>query len=77
VSKVVLAPVIDPFRERQVPDVAGRFREAQDRHQRAAGLMWLGALAQFTGHEIRLLHDLGFLCQHDHDLLRQVRAARR
>jgi hypothetical protein len=40
--------------------------------------MWLGVLAsQFTPHEIRLLDDLGFLSQHDRDLLAQVRKAAR
>lgn len=69
---------LDPFRSRQVSDVAGRLREERDRHQRAADLMWMGALAsQFTGHEIRLLDDLGFLCQHDRDLLAQSRKAGR
>lgn len=73
-----IEPVIDPFRSRQVPDVAGRFSKERDRHQRAADLMWLGVLAsQFTPHEIRLLDDLGFLSQHDRDLLAQVRKAAR
>jgi hypothetical protein len=61
--------VIDPFRSRQVPDVAGRFQAERDRHQQAADLMWLGALVQFSDHELRLLSDLGFLSQHDWDLL--------
>ena len=67
---------IDPFRQRQVPDVAGRFRRERDRHQRQADLMWLGTMvALFSDHELQLLGDLGFLCQRDCDLLR--RAARR
>lgn len=63
---------IDPFRKRQVPDVAGRLRRERDRHQRQADLMWLGAMtALFSDHELRLLRDLGFLSQHDLDLLSQ------
>ena len=66
-------PAIDPFRSRQVPDVAARFRQERDRHQRQADLTWLGALvALFSDHDLRLLHDLGFLCPHDLDLLRQA-----
>jgi hypothetical protein len=66
-------PSIDPFRARQVPDVAGRLQQERERHQRQADLAWLGAMAaHFTGHELRLLKDLGFLSQHDVDLLRQA-----
>jgi hypothetical protein len=73
-----IQPAIDPFRRRQVPDVAGRFRQERERHQRAADLMWLGVLAgMFSEHEIQLLNDLGFLSQHDRDLLGQVRKAQR
>lgn len=65
--------VIDPFRGRQVPDVAGRFLRERDRHQRQADLMWLGTMvALFSDHELRLLDDLGFLSQHDRDLIRQA-----
>lgn len=68
-----LTPRIDPFRERQVPDVAGRFRRERDRHQRQADLMWLGVMAAlFSDHELRLLNDLGFLSQRDRDLLAQA-----
>ena len=64
---------IDPFRSRQVPDVAGRLRRERDRHQRQADLMWLGTMAAlFSDHELRLLNDLGFLSQHDRDLLGQA-----
>ena len=64
---------IDPFRQRQVPKVAGRFLKERDRHQRHADLMWLGTLvAMFSDHELKLLHDLGCLSQHDHDLIRQA-----
>lgn len=67
------AGITDPFRSRQVPDVAGRFLKERDRHQRQADLMWLGTMAAlFSDHELRLLNDLGFLSQHDHDLLRQA-----
>ena len=65
-------PNIDPFRRRQAPDVAKRFREERDRQQRQADLMWLGAMVQFSDHDLRLLNDLGFLSQHDHDLLGQA-----
>ena len=66
-------PDIDPFRSRQVPDVGGRFLKERDRHRRQADLMWLGTLlAMFSDHELRLLDDLGFLSQHDHDLLKQA-----
>jgi hypothetical protein len=65
---------IDPFRRRQVPDVTKRFREERDRHQTQADLMWLGTLiVMFTGHELRLLDDLGYLSQRDRSLLRQAR----
>jgi hypothetical protein len=65
---------MDPFRRRQIPDVASRFLRERDQHRRQADLMWLGALAGlFTGHELRLLDDLGFLSQHDRDLIRQAR----
>ncbi len=67
-----LGPSVDPFRQRQVPDVAGRFQQERDRHQRQADLMWAGALALFSDHDLNLLNDLGFLCQHDRDLLRQA-----
>jgi hypothetical protein len=64
---------IDPFRQRQVPDIAGRFLKERDRHQRQADLMWLGTLAAlFSDHELRLLNDLGYLSRHDCDLLSQV-----
>lgn len=65
--------VIDPFRSRQVPDVAGRFLKERDRHQRQADLMWLGVMvALFSDHELGLLEDLGFMSQHDWDLLKQA-----
>jgi len=64
---------LDPFRSRQVPDVAGRFTRERDRSQRQADLMWLGSMAAlFSDHELRLLDDLGFLSQRDRDLLRQA-----
>ena len=70
---VSIGPKIDPFRERQVSDVAGRFRKERDRQQRQADLMWLGVMAAlFSDHELRLLNDLGFLSQHDRDLLSQA-----
>ncbi len=66
-------PVIDPFRSRQVPDVAGRFDRERKRHQRQADLMWLGAMTGlFSDHELQLMNDLGFLSQHDLDLLKQA-----
>lgn len=68
---------IDPFRERQVPDVAGRFVRERDRHQRQADLMWLGALTLFSDHELRLLDDLGYLSQHDLGALAQAGRALR
>ena len=71
-------PAIDPFRQRQVPGVAGRFLRERDRHQRQADLMWLGVLAGlFSDHEIRLLDDLGYLSQRDRDLLRQAQEGKR
>lgn len=69
---LVISGTVDPFRRRQVPDVAGRFTRERDRHQRQADLMWLGALTLFSDHDLRLLSDLGFLSQHDRDLLRQA-----
>ena len=66
------SPTIDPFRKRQVPDVAGRFLRERDRQKRQADLMWLGTLMLFSDHELRLLNDLGFLSQWDHDLLGQA-----
>ena len=64
---------IDPFRARQVPDVAGRFLKERNRHQRQADLMWLGAMvALFSDHELKLLNDLGFLSQRDAGLLSQA-----
>jgi hypothetical protein len=63
---------LDPFRQRQFPGVAGRLLAERDAHRRHAGLMWLGALAQFSDHELRLLDDAGFLSQHDRDLLGQA-----
>jgi hypothetical protein len=66
-------PSIDPFRSRQVRDVAGWFTRERQRHERQADLMWLGTLvALFSDHDLRLLRDLGFLCPHDLDLLRQA-----
>ena len=67
------SPKIDPFRSRQVPDVAARFKKERDRQKRQADLMWLGAMVtMFTDHELRLLDDLGFLCPRDRDLLGQA-----
>ena len=66
---LTLSPDIDPFRERQAPDVGARFRSARDMHQRSADLMWLGSLMQFSDHELRLLNDLGYLSEHDRTLL--------
>lgn len=66
-------PNLDPFRDRQVPDVAGRFLRERTRHQRQADLMWLGTLVgMFSDHELRLLNDLGYLSQRDLDLIRQA-----
>jgi hypothetical protein len=68
-----MPPAIDPFRARQVRDVAGRFTRERAAHERQASLMWLGTLAaMFTDHELGLLWDLGFLCPRDLDLLRQA-----
>ena len=68
-----LSPSIDPFRQRQVREVGQRFRQEQDRCRRQADLMWLGTLlAMFSDHELQLLEDLGRLCPHDRDLLRQA-----
>lgn len=69
---VKVSPKLDPFRERQASDVAGRFLKERDRHQRQADLMWLGTLVIFSDHELRLLNDLGFLSQRDRDLLSQA-----
>ena len=72
-GKIRLEPALDPFRSRQVPDVAGRFLRERDRHERQAALMWLGTMAAlFSDHELRLLNDLGFLCPRDQDLLSQA-----
>ena len=72
-TDVKLSGRLDPFRERQASDVAGRFTKERDRQQRQADLMWLGAMAAlFSDHELRLLNDLGFLSQHDRDLLSQA-----
>lgn len=66
-------PALDPFRSRQAPDVGARFRAERDRHRRQADLMWCGTLvALFSDHELGLLGDLGFLSQHDRDLLTQA-----
>ena len=71
--KAKFSPKLDPFRERQASDVAGRLLKERDRHQRQADLMWAGALvAMFSDHELRLLNDLGFLSQRDLDLLKQA-----
>lgn len=64
---------LDPFRSRQVPDVAGRFTKARKEHQRQADLMWLGTMvAFFTDHELKLLEDLGFLSERDRNILAQA-----
>jgi len=65
-------PRLDPFRERQASDVAGRFERERKRQKRQADLMWLGTMMLFSDHELRLLNDLGFLSQHDRDLLCQA-----
>ena len=71
--RIRVTPGIDPFRGRQVPDVAGRFLKERERQQRQADLMWLGVMAaSFSDHELRLLNDLGFLSQRDRDLLGQA-----
>jgi hypothetical protein len=73
VMSLTRSPNIDPFRGRQVPDVAGRFLKERDRQQRQADLMWLGVMAAlFSDHELQLLNDLGFLSPRDRDLLRQA-----
>ena len=47
--------------------------QAGREHQRQADLMWAGSLVtHFSDHELKLLEDLGFLSQHDRDLLRQA-----
>jgi hypothetical protein len=69
---IKVEPRLDPFRERQASDVAGRFMKERDRQKRQADLMWLGVLMLFSDHELRLLNDLGFLSQHDRDLLCQA-----
>ena len=69
---VKISPRLDPFRARQASDVAGRFLKYRDGHQRHADLMWLGALAQFSDHELRLLNDLGYLSGRDLNLLRHA-----
>ena len=72
-SRIKVQPPLDPFRQRQVPDVAGRLRRERDRHRRQADLMWLGCMVtMFSDHELQLLWDLGFLAPHDLDLLRQA-----
>jgi hypothetical protein len=64
---------LDPFRARQVPDVAGRFLRERDRHQRQADLTWMGTLVGlFSDHELGILDDLGFLPPRDHDLIGQA-----
>lgn len=64
---------LDPFRARQLPDVAGRLLRERRRHQRHADAMWLGQLAAlFSDHELGLLDDAGYLSQHDRDLLAQA-----
>jgi hypothetical protein len=64
---------LDPFRSRQVPDVGRRFLDARNSSQRQADLLWLGTMiALFSDHELKLMHDLGFLSQHDRDLLSQA-----
>jgi len=66
-------PRLDPFRSRQVPDVAGRFLREQQRHERQAALMWTGVLvAMFSDHELGLLNDLGFLSLSDLDKIKQA-----
>jgi hypothetical protein len=69
---IKVEPRLDPFRERQASDVAGRFERERKRQKRQADLMWLGAMILFSDHELRLLNDLGFLSQFDRDLLCQV-----
>lgn len=73
VNKTSSGQQLDPFRSRQVPDVAGRFMRERDRSARQADLMWLGTMAAlFSDHELRLMNDLGFLSQRDRDLLKQA-----
>lgn len=67
-----ISPRLDPFRERQASDVAGRFLAGRDAHRLRADLTWLGSLVLFSDHELRLLNDLGFLSRHDRDLLNQA-----
>ena len=64
---------LDPFRSRQASEVLSRFSRERKRHQRQADLMWLGTLAaMFSDHELGILDDLGFLSQHDRDLIAQA-----
>lgn len=70
--RTVISGRLDPFRERQASDVAGRFLAERDVHQLRADLMWLGSLVLFSDHELGLLNDLGFLSQRDLDLLNQA-----
>ena len=66
---------LDPFRSRQVPKVAGRLLAERDRWQRQADLAWTGVLiTQFSPFELRLLDDLGFLSEHDNNLVTAARA---
>jgi hypothetical protein len=66
-------PSLDPFRSRQVPDVAGRFLKERARHERQSHLMWLGTLVgMFSDHELGLLDDLGYLSAHDRGLIAQA-----
>lgn len=72
-ATINIGPTLDPFRSRQVPDVAGRFLKVRDGHQRHADLMWAGMLTvYFTDHELGLLNDLGYLSEHDLGLIRQA-----
>jgi hypothetical protein len=65
---------LDPFRARLVPKVTRRLDAERDQHRRQADLAWTGVLvSQFTVFELRLLDDLGFLSQHDKDLIAAVR----
>lgn len=74
---VRLSPQIDPFRARQMPDVGERWRRERDRCQRQADLAWLGVmLSRFSDHDLKLLDDMGFLSQHDRDLLKQAKEKR-
>lgn len=66
---------LDPFRSRQVPEVAGRLCAERDQHQRQQDLAWTGVLvSQFSPFELRLLDDLGFLSEHDKSLVAAARA---